>query len=783
MNSMSSHMRIGTFFSFMVGLWFLIGLTWANKAVAQCCDYTVNMQDSYGDGWNGGTLTVLVNNVAVGTFAATGTGSSGTFNLCQGDAFELQYSPADWEEENTYQIFDPQWNLVFSDGPTPQTGTVFSGLGDCLAPAVPGGSPCSAIAIDSCISSTNLGLPGSGMNPGCANYQGGEIWFSMSVPPSGNLSFTTGPGNINDTGLAIWTGDQCSGLSPVACDDDAGEGYYSFLLVSDLVPGSTVYIQVFGYGGAQGSFQLCATDLGTITLTSSELPIFHINTLGNPIVNDVKSPAMLDIRYNGVGNLTYMTDPPNVYSGHIGIEVRGATSSGFPQKPFNVETRLADGSNNNVAILGMPAENDWVLLSNYNDRSLIRNTLAFDLFRQMGHYSVRTALCEVFIDSSYRGIYVFGEKIKRDQGRVNIAKLLPTDTQGDELTGGYILQQNYWNNQNSFQSNYSPIDHPGFDVHFLYHQPKPDELVPVQKQYIANYIDSLETALYSPDFADTATGYRKYLDVNSFIDYFIINELSRNNDGFKKSVFYHKNKFSNGGKLKAGPVWDFDWAWKTLATCDLFSNNDGSGWAHLINDCPTDNYSTGWYIRLMQDTLYNNQLRCIYEEYRTTILSEASINNYIDSVGQLVQNAQARHFQKWPILGMSGMAPEVNPIATTYAAELDTLKVWIATRLAWLDANIPGTCWPAPPNGTMDRTTLALACYPNPSTGAVQLSGSALQLGPALIEVTDLTGRVILRQNASGNLRIDLTSAGVYNIHVIDGEGKIHAQKVVVIRD
>ena len=168
----------------------------------------------------------------------------------------------------------------------------------------------------------------------------------------------------------------------------------------------------------------------------------------------------------------------------------------------------------------MPAENDWVLLSNYNDLSLIRNALAYKLFGDMGNYSVRASLCEVVIDSSYKGIYLLGEKIKRDNNRVAISKLTATDTTGDDLTGGYILQQNYWKSSNSFQSNYSPIDHPGFDVHFVYEYPKPNVILPQQKTYIASYIDSLETALYSTDFTNTTTGYRRFLDVKSFIDYF-----------------------------------------------------------------------------------------------------------------------------------------------------------------------------------------------------------------------------------------------------------------------
>lgn len=321
----------------------------------------------------------------------------------------------------------------------------------------------------------------------------------------------------------------------------------------------------------------------------------------------------------------------------------------------------------------------------------MRNLIAFNLFREMENYSVRAQLCEVLIDGSYKGIYVIGEKIRRDANRVDIAKLTATDTVGDALTGGYILQQNYWDANNSFQSNYSPIDHPGFDVHFVYEYPDYNIIHPVQKSYIASYIDSLESALYSDNFADPVAGYRKYMDIPSFIDYFLVNELSRNADGFKKSVFFHKDKFSKGGKLKAGPVWDFDWSFKNQQYC-FFDNSQGEGWAHHINECFTDNYSTGWYIRLLQDSNFQNELRCTYEQYRQNILDTTTIFSYIDSIGTTVQIAQARHFQKWPLLGHTGPDWEIEPIAATYKAELDTLKKWINKRLLWLDANIPGHC-------------------------------------------------------------------------------------------
>lgn len=737
------------------------------NADAQCCTYRLNMQDSYGDGWNGGQLQVYNNAVLVGTFSAANSGSSDTFQVCNGDSLALVYTAGAYENENTYQLYDAAWNLLYADGPTPQVGNVFDTTGNCNAIGIIGNNPCNAIPIDTgqCIWSDNSNFQGSGLAANCANFQGGDVWFSVVVPPSGNLGFSTDSGTINDTGLAVWEDSLCSNLKLLGCDDDAGNGLYSYLSLFDLTPGNTVYIQVFGYGTSVGTFQICVEDLGTITIDSSELPLVLIQTQGQPIAQNNKVDAMMDIKYNGAGNITFLNGPANVYSGHIGIEIRGASSSGYPQKPYNFETRTSTGQNNNVSLLGMPSENDWVLLSNYNDRSLIRNALAFKIFNEMGNVSCRTSLCEVLIDSSYKGIYLLSEKIKRDSGRVNIAKLSSADTLGDQLTGGYILQQNLWDNNNSFQSNYSPIDHPGFDVHFLYQYPSPDSILPSQKTYIASYIDSLEDALYSANFTDTALGYRAYLDTKSFIDYFIVNELSRNNDGFKKSVFFNKDKHSKGGKLKAGPVWDFDWAWKTMATCSLFDQFDGSGWAHKINDCPTDNYSCGYYIRLMQDSNYNNELRCAYESYRATILDTTYLFAYIDSIENIVQHAQARHFQRWPILGMSGPAPEVGAIATTYSAELDTLKHWISVRLQWLDANIPGTCIKVNTSIAQSNEVQALTYSPNPSNGMIHFEGELKSHRPCKMSIYNMSSQLIdeiTLKNGIQNFNYKLRQKGLF---------------------
>ena len=169
----------------------------ASQAAAQCCDYMLVMHDSYGDGWNGGQLILTVNGIPLGTFAAAGTGSDTSFSICNGDTLHLDYTPGDYENENTYSIFDPSFNFVFGDGPTPAIGSVFTGIGNCDSIAVPGSVPCAALPIDTilCVTADNTGAGNSGHDPGCANFQGGDIWFAIPFFCEA-IVFITGTGTV-----------------------------------------------------------------------------------------------------------------------------------------------------------------------------------------------------------------------------------------------------------------------------------------------------------------------------------------------------------------------------------------------------------------------------------------------------------------------------------------------------------------------------------------------------------------------------------------------------------
>ncbi|MBL0342767.1 MAG: CotH kinase family protein [Bacteroidetes bacterium] len=242
--------------------------------------------------------------------------------------------------------------------------------------------------------------------------------------------------------------------------------------------------------------------------SSSNLPIVVLNTNGQAIVDDPKIISHMGIIDNGPGVRNYMTDPFNDYDGNIAIEIRGSWSQTFPQKQYGFETLDSLNIETDTMVLGMPAESDWVLYAPYNDKTCMRNVLAYDIANKTGHYASRTRFCELVINNEYKGIYVMEEKVKRDSNRVDISKLEPVDTTGNDLTGGYIIKidKPIGGSSPGWNSIYDGI--PGTKIHFQYDYPSAVDLVPQQKTYIRAYVDSFEKALNATWFANPDSGYK-----------------------------------------------------------------------------------------------------------------------------------------------------------------------------------------------------------------------------------------------------------------------------------
>ena len=423
---------------------------------------------------------------------------------------------------------------------------------------------------------------------------------------------------------------------------------------------------------------------GTEILPEDRLPLIAISTNGNQIVDEPKNDATFTITEGDVVS----------YEGRMGIEIRGASSQLFPKKSYGFETRDAANEDVDVSILGFPEEEDWILYAPYSDKSLMRNMLIYDLSRDIGQYASRTKFVEVTINDSYQGVYVFMEKLKRDAGRIDINNLKEDENSGEDLTGGYILKIDKtagtnlgegYNDQNSFGSAFSPPGAlVGQEINFLYEEPDAEDITVEQKAYISDYMGQFEAALASDDFTNIETGYQAFIDVDSFIDFFILNELSNNVDGYRLSTFMHKDK---NGKLKMGPIWDFNLA---FGNADYCAGGTTNVWAYQFNErCPNDFWQVPfWWERLLEDPTYVARLQSRWNELRGSTLSNDSILSKIDSYTAVLNTSDAskNNFIRWPVLG-TYIWPN-NFVGNTYQQELDYMTNWIDDRLQWMDREI-----------------------------------------------------------------------------------------------
>ncbi len=518
-------------------------------------------------------------------------------------------------------------------------------------------------------------------------------------------------------------------------------------------------IPFFSVGINDASFtytQVPSWFIPPVTLTSSNLPIVVVNTNGQTIVDEPDIIAEMGIIDNGPGIRNYTTDPYNDYDGYVTIEIRGQTSQQFfPKKSYGFETSDQFGNDIDTNILGFPKEEDWILNGPYSDKTFIRNTVAMRMGRDMGWYASRTQPCELIINGEYRGVYIMMEKIKRDNDRVDIAKLTVADTTGDDLTGGYIFKIDK-GNDGGWLSNYDLYTSPLEKLEFQYVYPKSINILPPQEQYIQAYVDSFENAIASPSYHNSAgKRYTEYIHLNSFVDNFIINEVTKNVDGYRLSTYFHKDKNSNDGKIVAGPIWDFNLG---FSNCNYCNADVTSGWMY---DVHCDDENPFWWHYMRQDSVFINALSCRWNYLRSTTLDLGYLNTYIDSMATYLDEAQQRNFAKWPILG-NYVWPNPSPYPTTYAGEIQNLKSWLQDRITWMDNNIPAAC---DPTGVATATAAPpIELYPNPSQGMVQLT---LPAGTtAQVVVYDVMGKQVYKTATRGPLNLSHLSKGSYQVRI-----------------
>ena len=507
---------------------------------------------------------------------------------------------------------------------------------------------------------------------------------------------------------------------------------------------------------------------------SSNLPLILIDTGGNQIKDDPKINAAMGIIWNGAGNTNAPTDAFNDYNGKIGIEYRGSSSQGFPKKSYGLELKNDLGEDIDAALLGMPAEEDWILYGPYSDKTLIRNVLIFTLDAALGHYSPRCRFVELFLNNQYQGVYVLMEKIKRDNVRLDLAKLNPEELTGEDLTGGYIIKvdKTTGSGGSGWYSEY--LSAANRRTFFQYEYPKFDEIQPAQKNYIEDYIDLFEKALHDQNF-DGTNGFRQLADEDSFIDYMIMNELSKNVDGYRLSTYLHKDK---NGKLKLGPIWDFNLA---FGNANYYNGESTSGFQFEANLGNDDWQNPFWWEILFEDNTFRRKLKDRWSSLRENQLSDQRITTVVDSLTNLLADAQGRNFQKWPVLS-TWVWPNAY-VGNSYSAEISWLKSWINNRLNWLDTNIEGLYVGSPELAQNQEVQV----FPNPFRNELHLDLSASLRGNLSWMIYTMQGAKVAENTLEpGSGQVTISDArlrafppGVYFIRVMQDGRVLLNQKLV----
>jgi len=409
------------------------------------------------------------------------------------------------------------------------------------------------------------------------------------------------------------------------------------------------------------------------TFTDSNLPIVIITTdNGAEIPDNPRVLGSMKIIYRGPGERNYVSDQNNPaylnYNGRIDIELRGSSSQYTEKKQYRFSTKKADNVlNNNVSLLGMPGDNDWILNGMVYDPALIRDYLCYNLSRQIGEYASRTAYCELIINGAYKGLYVLQEKIKADNNRINIIKISNTDNYLPAVSGGYITKADKLSGGEPIAwTMYSWHD---YEVNYIHDLPKPENVTAQQNNYIHNQFSSLESAAFSGNIS-VANGFPSIIDIPSFIDYILINELASNCDAYMYSSYFHKDR---NGKLRAGPIWDNDLTYgndlffwgldRSKTNVWQFSNGDNEGsrfWYDLFNNTRFKCYLSRRWNELMQPG---------------QPLNLSSIESFIDQTVSAISEAVAREDARWGTVG-------------NFSQRITEIKTFLNARIAWMTANL-----------------------------------------------------------------------------------------------
>lgn len=429
----------------------------------------------------------------------------------------------------------------------------------------------------------------------------------------------------------------------------------------------------------------------TLEEDATHLPIVALSTKGQTIPGEV----ILDDKKNVIGYTmsdtnkkmakmelsiidqenkeNHLEDTPDFTTASL-VRYRGNSSRYFAKKGYLLRFVDEDGNDNDHNVMGMGKESEWILHGPFMDRTLMRNYLCMNVIGQIMPFTPEVRYCRLYVDGVDQGLYLMMESIRQGETRVNIRE----NSQDDHYISYIVRLDKDPLNETALDTfsfyTYLTQDH---NTRYGVIYPGRSKLSEAWKTYIEDDLSKIEKALYSYDFNDEQSGYPAYLDVDSFVDYYIFMEFFGVRDFGNRSTYLYKD---GKGKLSMGPAWDFNNA------MDNFMREQPTSGMQLV-----DRY---WYHMLFKDEAFVHQVIKRYETLRTNVLSQNYLYDYIDEVAQYLGKEIDHNFAIWPqsldvnqLTNFEKLQPdERNP--ESWEASIIQMKHYIHDRGTWLDEHI-----------------------------------------------------------------------------------------------
>ncbi len=493
-----------------------------------------------------------------------------------------------------------------------------------------------------------------------------SVFESFTLDPGLNKDLTeTAIGILSDSTikLSVPFGISLKGLIPTFAYKGASVSVGNKEQVSGITPNdfsTEVVYSVVAENGKKTNYTV------TVTHNLPRIPQVYINTEGNAPVTSkdqyLKAAVIVedpDKRYtNGA-----------TFNSTARIRGRGNSTWGMPKKPYRLNL------DSKAPLLGMSTDKDWALLANYADKTLLRNITAFEIARIAGmSWTPASVSADFYLNGKYLGVYSITEHVKVSEERLNMNLVSSSDNSGEALTGGYLLELDFhYDEPYKFKTDLKQLP-------ILFKDP--DEPTTAQYNYVKNFFNAAERALYAENFKDPQNGYRPYIDMESFINYYIVQELAKNVDGNMRGSCYMAIR--RNGKIEMPLVWDFDIA---------FGNANHITWEQGASSVGWDGWfiktRSPWFDRFFEDPAFVSALKLRWNALKPQL---DKVPDFVRDRAAKLNEAQKRNFTP---LSSGGAGWNINEVIWpnfidrgSYAAEVDYLLDFLEKRISWLDTNI-----------------------------------------------------------------------------------------------